>query len=341
MFSALRPVPTPAQGRAQRFSFGLGLPTEWSSGTRPLLLPTAHRFAGPEDTGGSWLPAPSSGAARAILMGASVGSVLPAMVGVVHAAPAEVARPQGRSIVMLGMNPGSRHEATELRATVGPDAVTFLGLTAQDRITVNGATYDLATEAGRTGFVATLSLRPDTARALTEVLAKTSDKAKDEMAQLAQVFAQAEKGQRTLSRLLVSGHSLGSAVWGDDNGWVQFDGLAKLLLLFPRAAGQVEHLMFSACYTGGESNVAVIRQMFPNLKSLWAYDGSSPGSYSGAVPHIRRWEAGTRTGSTPTRDAVRGIRKGEFVAVWTAARGYDNGSVVATPLVSDRNAYQL
>jgi hypothetical protein len=127
--------------------------------------------------------------------------------------------------------------------------------------------------------------------------------------------------------MVMSGHSVGSGVWGDGNGTLSYDDLAKLGAIFPRAVGQIEDLMIAACYNGSEQGMERLRAIFPNLKTLWAYDGSAPGSVSGAVPHIMRWERGTRGVSSDnlTRDAARNTRKGENVAVWTATRGYDNG----------------
>ena len=42
------------------------------------------------------------------------------------------------------------------------------------------------------------------------------------------------------------------------------------------------------------------REMFPKLKTVWAYGDSAPGTWSGAMPHNRRWEGATR-GHDPSR----------------------------------------
>ena len=162
---------------------------------------------------------------------------------------------------------------------------------------------------------------------MATVLSDTGEGARDEAAQLARIFREAETGKRTIERIVFSGHSIGSVIWGDGNGMLQFTTIGKLALVFPKAAAQVEDLMIAACYSGGESNMENYRAMFPNLKTAWAYDGSAPGSVSGAIPHILRWEKATRG---PTADALKrtlaeGTRKGENVAVWTVTKGYNNG----------------
>ncbi|MCK6544690.1 hypothetical protein L6R52_02395 [Myxococcota bacterium] len=233
-----------------------------------------------------------------------------------------------RSIVYVGMNVDARHEVENLRGAVGKAGVTFIEKGAKpDVVNVGDASYDLASPEGRTAFAAKLGLVGDRAAALEQVLLDAGDNGRDELGQLARVFAQAERGERNIERIVFSGHSVGSSVWGDDNGTLAWTTVGALTTIFPRAAGQVQDLLIAACYSGGEDTMDQYRAMFPNVKTIWAYDGSAPGSVSGAVPHILRWERGTRGTSIDNlnRDAAKGTRKGENVAVWTESKGYANG----------------
>lgn len=274
-------------------------------------------------------------AARAVLMGVGGLSLLTGA-GVVTAQPVEAATTTNaqadRSIVFVGMNETSSHEVENLRSRVGHAGVTYIAPSKQaDKITVRGTTYDLTTPEGRNGFVATLGLRGDKATALSAVIEETGDNARDELAQLVRVLSEAQRGQRVIDRLVLSGHSVGSGVWGDGNGSLSFETLSKVLMLFPNAASQVQDLLLAACYTGGEVKMDNYRALFPNVKTIWAYDGSSPGSVSGAVPHILRWERGTRgTRTDLNRKVAEGTRKGENIAVWTVTKGYDNGKPART-----------
>ena len=68
------------------------------------------------------------------------------------------------------------------------------------------------------------------------------------------------------------------------------------------------------------------RAMFPSVKTIWAYTGSAPGSWSGAMDHQRAWDTATRGSRTDLDRAVAArMRKGENVAVWTITHGYSDG----------------
>ncbi len=256
----------------------------------------------------------------------------------VAALPKPIKANADKSIVMVGMNEGSAFEASELRK-VAREGVTHIGdsKAGDDKVTLDvkeggrtvKKTYDLATETGRNDYVAAIGVTGAQATKLKGILAEAGGDARDEVGQLARVFAQAENGDRRIERLILSGHSVGSGVWGDNNGYFRMDLLSKLADTFPNAVRQVEDLHIAGCYSGGESAIDKWRGIFPNSKTVWAYGDSAPGSYSGAVTHLKRWEAATRgVGQDPaklTRDLVRGTRKGENVAVWNAVRGLDNG----------------
>ena len=292
---------------------------------------------------------PDSTAGRVVLGAVGIASLGGA---VLHATPAMAARAEAvpqdpaatakyKSIVYIGMNKHSSHEVSSLRRTVGYNGVKYIKSGAtQDHINYKNVEYDLSTAEGRTGFVSALGLTGDRADALVSLLDSVGSKGRDEMAQLAVVFDQAERGDRYMERIVFSGHSVGSSVWGDDNGSLRWTQVGKLALIFPKAAGHVQDVMIAACYSGGENTMDKYRGIFPNVKTIWAYDGSAPGSYSGAVPHIARWERGTRGPRVDRldRDSAEHTRKGEYVAVWTVADGYDNGDE-ASPIAQDRSAY--
>ncbi|MFO0723518.1 MAG: hypothetical protein U1E65_07050 [Myxococcota bacterium] len=269
--------------------------------------------------------------ARAVLIGTGGLGTFMGVVGTAQAAPVNTtaaASTAPRSIVYLGMNKDSSYEIASLKNVVGEAGVTYLSTAkTADSIAYKGQTYDLTKPEGCLAYAKALGLPDDRAQALATVLSDTGEGARDEAAQLARIFREAETGKRTIERIVFSGHSIGSVIWGDGNGMLQFTTIGKLALVFPKAAAQVEDLMIAACYSGGESNMENYRAMFPNLKTAWAYDGSAPGSVSGAIPHILRWEKATRG---PTADALKrtlaeGTRKGENVAVWTVTKGYNNG----------------
>jgi hypothetical protein len=66
--------------------------------------------------------------------------------------------------------------------------------------------------------------------------------------------------------------------------------------------------------------------MFPNVKTIFAYTDTAPGTYSGAGVHLGRWERATRVRTNRLdRRIVEGTRKGDHVAVGSAKHGYNDG----------------
>ena len=230
-------------------------------------------------------------------------------------------------IVHIGLNKYAHDEAKVLhqanQADGGAKSIRQRG-EEQDVVTREGQRFDLTLDDGVTGFVGTLSLDPNRVEQVVDLIKETGGKAKDEMAGVIEVYLQAELGLRRMDRLVLSGHSVGSQIWGDDNGTIQFDMFERLADLFPNAANQVKHLMVSACYAGGERNLQKFHGMFPGLESIWAYSGSSPGTWSGAIPHLKSWETATedKDGTDVERDLAKGTRKAENVATWNIEDGY-------------------
>lgn len=232
-------------------------------------------------------------------------------------------------VVVVGMNETSKHEVDSLRQR-GVNVTHVKDTAANDAITTgsgaNKTTHDLSTKEGSTAFALTLGLPADQTAKIADVIHGAGSDARDEMAQIAQIWAGAEKGGQIPSRMVLSGHNVGSGTWGDDNGMLRFDQLGKLAEAMPKAARSVEDLHLSACYSGGEPLMQKYQAMFPNAKTIWAYTGSAPGSYSGATTHLARWDSATRgTKESLSLALAANTRKGENVAVWSKDAGYIDG----------------
>jgi peptidoglycan hydrolase-like protein with peptidoglycan-binding domain len=234
-------------------------------------------------------------------------------------------------IVFLGMGDNAGYELDQLRKYASTGVVGITDSRAgDDKLTfsVGGRmkTYDLATDAGVESYVKDIGLSGAKAKEVAGIIKGAQADARDEAAQLCRAFAEAERGERTIERLILSGHSVGGGVWGDSNGYFDYESLQKITRAFPGAARQVEDFMVQGCYSGSERNMDLYKAMFPNLKTAFAYVHSAPGSYSGSVDHEKKWEAATR-GHDPSkvqRDMVKGTRKGENVATWNAVSGYQS-----------------
>ena len=74
--------------------------------------------------------------------------------------------------------------------------------------------------------------------------------------------------------------------------------VAAVARLHPEGAARIEHLAISSCNSG--SGARLLMTVFPNLESVWAYDGASPKAEHGAPVHLRRWE-GLTDGDQPGR----------------------------------------
>ncbi|MFN7133537.1 MAG: LysM peptidoglycan-binding domain-containing protein, partial [Myxococcales bacterium] len=254
---------------------------------------------------------------------------IPGRGGATTPAPTPAGPRSNDDVLLVGMGDHAKYEATELKKRAN---VTFVGDSFEDdKVKVGNTTYDLRTDQGIRSFVQTLALPAEQAKKVEDAIRLGGSDARDELAQLAQVWAKAEKGGTVPSRLMLSGHSVGNGVWGDNNGTLSLNALGKLAEAMPEAARQVEDLHISGCYSGGEHAMERYRAIFPKVKTIWAYTGSAPGSYSGAVPHHNRWEAATR-GSRGDLDRAlaNGTRKGENVAVWSIDKGYIDGNTPAS-----------
>ncbi|MEC7949383.1 MAG: hypothetical protein VX265_17580 [Myxococcota bacterium] len=235
--------------------------------------------------------------------------------------------PNKNGIVFMGMNEYAHDEANKLNALNRGrgGAVGARPQAKQDHIKRNGREFDLTTEAGCASYVATLGLPDQLAVDTAAFLSRGGKDARDELAQFIRILSEAEMGERSMDRMVLSGHSIGSQIWGDHNGNINFTELDELFDLFPKAAAQIEHLMLSACYSGGEAKMDQYHEMFPGLASIWAYHDSSPGTWTGAMDQMERWEGATRDGKDPggvDPGLARGTRKSKNVSTWNAKDGY-------------------
>lgn len=239
-------------------------------------------------------------------------------------APAEATwKPKSNDqIVLVGMNENSSIEVDLLRSR-GAKVNYIKDSGVDDQLAIGGKTYDLKTLEGATAFALTLGLPAEQTQAIATVIAEAGTDARDELAQIAQAWAPAEKGLPIPARMVFSGHHVGSTIWGDDNGSLRWTSIGALATAMPKAARSVEDLHIAACYSGGLASMEKFRAIFPNAKTIWAYDGSAPGGASGAIAHLRRWEQATQgTRADLDRKIAEGTRKGENVAVWSAEHGY-------------------
>jgi hypothetical protein len=143
----------------------------------------------------------------------------------------------------------------------------------------------------------------------------------DQMADMMTMFSNAENGKYQLERLVLSGHHAAGKMWGDytgkhEPGKVLLErDLPNLVAVFPDAAAQVEDLMFSACNT--KEQVDLCTKLFPNLKSVWVYEGYSPNIKQGSAQHITQWERKTQEDQLPRRRDKLGNAE-----IWTSEKGF-------------------
>jgi hypothetical protein len=235
------------------------------------------------------------------------------------------------TIMFLGMGQYARHEVSDLRSHgVNVTAALDTGHDEDmaDKIEVGGELYDLNTEAGVDGFLGSIGVSGEKAAELKEILQADNgwgaEDSRDEIAQVIHAFARAERGDINMDRMILSGHSVGTSMWGDENGDFSFDTLEAIAGAFPKASANMEDLMIAGCYAGTERNVDRFRDMFPKLKSFWAYGKSAPGTWTGAKIHNAIWEKETRGDNWAGVDRLDadGTRKGENVVVWNAEDGF-------------------
>jgi peptidoglycan hydrolase-like protein with peptidoglycan-binding domain len=245
-------------------------------------------------------------------------------------------------VLYMGLNEYATDESGTLKSVSeeGVASITNNKPDAQGIIKTGGKNYDLKTDEGVDAFVD--SMKISSGAALKDFIKNNvTANARDEFGKLAMAFCSADRGMTRIRRLVISGHHAGQYIWGGhsgENGQIDFDFIDTLGKVFPNAAAQVEDLMFSACFSGGETQMTKYRDAFPNLKTIWGYTEFSPGTWTGAMTHMKKWEKATE-GSDPSKvkkDLAKGTPKGESVAVWTSAAGYQGNNQMSFDEVMER-----
>ena len=194
-------------------------------------------------------------------------------------------------VVYLGMNADATTRAVRLMKRRA-DVTVISNVGPQDRVRVAGQLYDLRGKAGIAAFAKSLNLPAKNAAGVRSALAMCEKDAKDELADLAVIWAQGEKGAPIPSRLVLAGHSNGDGVWGDGNGSLRLGPLLELSRALPHATAQIEDAFVTGCYSGGEVTMDQYLLIFPRAKTIWAYEAQAPGVDNGAHPRSGRLGTG-------------------------------------------------
>lgn len=228
--------------------------------------------------------------------------------------------PLAEQVVFLGLNDSSQEIASlKKQATLS---------VIQNQPLLNG--LDLKTDAGIQSFVSSLKLSGHTSEQLSEYLRELEPEVRDEMAQVIQAWAPAERDQAIPARLVLSGHSTGRGIFGEGGrGSLSFEAFGKLAGILPKAAAQIEDIHIGACNTGFRVNSEIFQANFPQLKTFWAYVHTAPSQATGSPAHMRRWEKLTRgdTSALSREQAAQGFGVSshpENIVVWTRENGYQS-----------------
>ena len=258
---------------------------------------------------------------------------------------------KSEDIVYFGMNPDSRAgELAVLKGGAAGSVTGAIGERQQDTAMVNGQRVTLSDDSGLDTYLSQFGQLDVGKKIKLRALIKGgAGGAMDELAQLALIFYQAETGKRLMKRMVMSGHSGGTSLYGHNadgsNQSIDFSDLFPLKDIFPMAVGQVEDLMLSACNTGWTDKLDTYKNLFPNLRSIWGYVGFSPAYGGGSERHIQNWEKSSRgTVDQKKMDAARekvaqGSGKNDkHVALWTREYGVAGGKDKVTYETSSEEA---
>ncbi len=234
-------------------------------------------------------------------------------------AAANAPKKRDDGILYIGMNPESEKAEVDALSKSG-NVRTITQTSGEDDVFIGGVRYRFSDPGQVEAFVATLHLDPRVADNVIDVLKKAEKGSREKLAQIAVVFAEAERGGTIPSRLVISGHSGGLDVFGGQ-GRLELQDLRRLARAMPRAAACIEDIHFSTCSSAGQVGLdeerASWRAAFPNLKSMWGYAGSSG---MANAKHLAAWARATK----PEHDSISVPKelKGQRIAVWTKADGY-------------------
>lgn len=225
-------------------------------------------------------------------------------------------------VVYLGMNSDSA--AAELRS-LGALGLGVGHAAANDTARVGVRTFDLTKPSEAYAYAKALGLPELRARAIGDVIAAARPGSRDELAGIAAQWAAGLRSGSVPSRLMVSGHSDGDAIWGHDDV-LRLSDLTALAKAWPEAAQHVQDLHLAGCNTA-KNGVApeerkLLREAFPNLLTFWGYQGAS---HLAPVGEIAVWDRATRGAATSITLTASLVDDGVTVA---DASGHVDGKYV-------------
>ena len=235
----------------------------------------------------------------------------------------------------LGLNPGSSKEVKALKGTTRQQVLASLNDgDAEKRFADNPGIGDFIF--GELGYAVT---DMNGWAAASTVLLQAEPGLREQLAEVMRWMHRAEKGEIVIERLVLSGHANGVKLWGDQARGTKGDpgkmlieqDLGNLARAFPKAAGGVEDIMFSACFS--LNAVEIVKKAFPNLRSVWSYGGWSPEIDEGSQEHMQTWARATEGSKVPKKSSARGS-----TALWTRDKGYivgDPNAAAVGPLFSE------
>ncbi len=212
----------------------------------------------------------------------------------VRNASAPAPPPKGDDRVLyLGFNSGSA--APELRG-LGPSATAVAHASAgeADCVTVGARTYDLSVASEALRWATAIGLSAREADVVASVIAGAEPGSRDVLARIAMTWADGMKTGHVPSRLVLSGHSDGDALWGDRGDRIALHDLFALARAMPSAAACIQDLHLAACNSAkngtAEEERKLLLDAFPNLKTFWGYQGASP---MAPADHLAAWQRAT------------------------------------------------
>lgn len=244
------------------------------------------------------------------------------------------AEPGNDDVLFVGMRKATKDESRALEKRSSKFDVTFVG-GSETTIKSGGKKHDLTDRAGIDAFVATLGLPADQSTRIADAIENAPESGRNELAGIAKVWAEAEKGGSIPSRMVISGHHAFN--FFGDHGTLGEDNVWELARAMPKAAAQVEDIHLSGCYTLGRDTIHDWQDAFPKLETLWAYDQTAPDAHGGAQGAEAKWDAATRGRiGILGREAAKKTAHADQVIVWSRTGGYDDGK--AEPAKADLEA---